>query len=153
MIRLDFPARLLVAAMIVFATAWPVRAGDYAGSKACADCHDEQYESFARHSKKAKSWHSVEIMASDLTPEELRGCYDCHTTGHGRGGFRDYQSTPELADVGCESCHGPGAAHIDSGGDPGLVVRRPALETCESCHNAERVADFKFKPLLFSGAH
>ncbi len=145
--------RAMVTAMGGCALHWPAWAGDYVGSKACADCHDGQYENFSKYSKKSRSWHSVEIMASDLTPEELRGCYECHTTGYGKGGFRDYQSTPGLADVGCESCHGPGRAHADSGGDPELIVRRPALATCETCHNAERVADFNFKPLLFSGAH
>ena len=154
MIRLDFPARLLVAAMIVFATAWPVRAGDYAGSKACADCHDEQYENFARHSKKAKSWHSVEIMASDLTPQEVRECYGCHTTGYGQpGGFVSFEQTPELGHAGCEVCHGPGSEHAEQGGDPELIKRSLTLDDCTTCHNEERVGAFNFKPLLYGGAH
>ncbi len=128
-------------------------AQQYVGSKACSECHEEQYDHFSKFSKKAHSRHSVEIMASDLTEDEVRGCFDCHTTGHGKGGFRDYESTPELADVGCETCHGPGGAHAESGGDPELIQRTPTLATCEGCHNAERVADFNFKPLLFSGAH
>lgn len=128
-------------------------AQQYVGSRACSECHEEQFDHFSNYSKKAHSRHSVEIMASDLTAEELQGCYDCHTTGHGKGGFQDFESTPELADVGCETCHGPGAEHVESGGDPSMISRTPSLTTCETCHNAERVADFKFKPLLFSGAH
>jgi len=147
--------RSTATAMVVLALCCPAGAGagSYAGSQACGDCHVEQYDNFSKYSKKAHSRRSVEIMASDLTPEELRGCYECHTTGYGKGGFTDYQATPELADVGCETCHGPGAEHIGSDGDPELIVRRPELTTCEGCHNAERVADFNFKPLLFSGAH
>lgn len=127
-------------------------AQDYIGSAACGDCHVEQYENFTKYSKKAGSRHSVEIMASDLTPEEQRGCYDCHTTGYGKGGFVDYETTPHLADVGCETCHGPGGEHADMG-DPELITLTPELETCTACHNAERVEDFNFKPLIFSGAH
>lgn len=47
--------------------------------------------------------------------------------------------TPK-ANKGCESCHGPGKAHVDAGGDPALIKRlgqaRPAevSETCTSCH-------------------
>jgi len=128
-------------------------AGGYIGSKACSECHDEQFENFSKYSKKAHSRHSVEIMASDLTQAEVNSCYGCHTTGYGKGGFKDFESTPELGDVGCETCHGPGGEHAESGGDAALITRTPALATCESCHNAERVEDFNFKPLLFSGAH
>lgn len=143
---------LAFAAALFLGCAAGVRAGGYVGSKACSDCHEEQYKHFSDYSKKAKSWHSIEIMASDLTSEEERGCYQCHTTGYGSGGFESIESTPELADVGCETCHGPGAAHADSG-DPELIRRTPSIKDCETCHNAERVADFNFKPLIFSGAH
>jgi len=144
---------LALALALTFAWSGSAAAGSYIGSKACSECHDEQYEHFSQHSKKAKSWHSIEIMASDLTPEEVKGCYECHTTGYGKGGFESIEKTPELADVGCETCHGPGAEHAEAGGDPSLIQRTPSIANCESCHNADRVEDFNFKPLIFSGAH
>lgn len=127
-------------------------AAGYAGSKACQQCHEAQYERFTTYSKKAASWNSVAIMASDLKPDELEGCYECHTTGYGRGGFVSIERTPHLADVGCEVCHGPGLEHSASG-DPALIVKRPGLDDCQACHNSERVRSFKFKPLIHSGAH
>jgi hypothetical protein len=126
-------------------------ASSYVGSAACQPCHAGEYEKFQKYSKKAKSWKSVATMAPKLTPEELRGCYECHVTGYGKGGFVDYAATPQFADVGCETCHGPGAAHADSG-DPSLIGK-PTMATCEGCHNASRVRSFGFKPLLHSGAH
>jgi hypothetical protein len=43
------------------------------------------------------------------------------------------------ANVQCESCHGPGKAHIEAatGGaaKPGNVTRSPAQRLCETCHN------------------
>ena len=124
----------------------------YIGSKNCAPCHEEQYNSFIKHSKKAKSWDSVAIMKPKLKEQELQKCYECHTTGHNKGGFKSIESTPELADVGCETCHGPGSEHAENQ-DPQSIVGKPSIETCTSCHNSERIQDFKFKPLMFSGAH
>lgn len=135
-----------------FVTTGAARAGDYVGSKACAECHEEEYGRYSQHSKKAQSWESVHVMASDLTAQELQGCYECHTTGYGKGGFQDYASTPELSDVGCESCHGPGAQHAEDG-DPASIRRTPELKDCTRCHNQERVQAFGFRPLIHSGAH
>jgi mono/diheme cytochrome c family protein len=128
--------------------------GEYVGSKACADCHAAEFENFSKYAKKAKSDHSIKIMAEKLTPEELKSCYACHTTGYGKpGGFRSFQETPQLAHAGCEVCHGPGADHVEANGDPKLIKRQPLLKECEVCHNEERVKSFNFKPLLHGGAH
>ena len=125
----------------------------YVGSIACADCHAKEYETYVRFAKKAHSFKSVQIMAPKLAPDELRECYGCHTTGYGRpGGFKSPEETPHLADAGCEVCHGPGQAHAASG-DPALIKRRLTIKDCETCHNADRVAAFNYKPLLFGGAH
>ena len=68
------------------------------------------------------------------------------------GNNQSIETTPELADVGCETCHGPGSEHAENQ-DPQSISRKPAVETCTACHNSERIQDFKFKPLIFSGAH
>ncbi len=125
----------------------------YVGSKTCAECHEKQFENYKKYSKKAHSWESVKIMLSDLKPAEAEQCYDCHTTGHGKqGGFISIEKTPDQAEVGCETCHGPGSLHAEDG-DPELIQRTPTIEQCRKCHNEERVGDFNFKPLLFGGAH
>ena len=135
----------------------PVRsqaAATFVGSQACAACHEKEFANYTKFSKKAHSSRSVKVMASDLTPEELKECYACHATGYGQpGGFESFEKTPALADAGCEVCHGPGSAHVDAGGDPELIKGTLDIKDCETCHNAERVANFKFKPMLFGGAH
>ncbi|MBI4805845.1 MAG: cytochrome C [Desulfovibrio sp.] len=134
----------------------PVSAKDeysYVGSKSCAQCHEQQYANFAKYSKKAHAWDSIAVMKPKLKEQELKKCYECHTTGYGKkGGFTSKETTPNLADVGCETCHGPGSAHAESG-DPKQITRRPSTQTCATCHNPERIEDFRFKPLIFSGAH
>ena len=125
----------------------------YVGSETCADCHDAEYESYAAHSKKAHSYASVKVMRKGLTEAEYRECLHCHATGYGQpGGFVSEAETPQMQNLGCESCHGPGSLHADSG-DPEDIVGDLTPEDCERCHNPQRVASFKFKPLLFGGAH
>ncbi len=142
-----------VVVLCVMCTAGPGWAQGFVGSRACADCHAEEYERFEKNSKKAHSWDRLATMASKLTKEELEGCYECHTTGYGKGGFVSHEKTPHLADVGCETCHGPGGDHVDAGGDPEAIHKTPDLATCTGCHNEARVGAFGFKPLIHSGAH
>ncbi|MGE4291441.1 MAG: cytochrome c family protein [Desulfovibrio sp.] len=126
----------------------------YVGSKACADCHDVEYENYSKFSKKAHSGESVKTMAKDLTPGELQECYACHATGYGKpGGFVSFEKTPELGNAGCEVCHGPGSMHVEEGGDKAFIKTDLDIKDCETCHNPERVASFGFKPMLYGGAH
>jgi len=149
-ISLIFSALLAyVLAPAVFATDEP----SYVGSETCGECHPDQFESFTKNSKKSKSYTSVKRMAGKLAPEELRGCYGCHTTGYGKhGGFLSEQETPHLKNNGCEVCHGPGSQHAESE-DPEDLNATIDVEDCMTCHNSERVAAFNFKPLLYGGAH
>jgi hypothetical protein len=125
----------------------------YVGSESCQECHEDQYSSYTAHSRKAHSYASVKTMRKGLTEAEHLECLRCHATGFGRpGGFVSEAETPHLQNLGCESCHGPGSAHVESGA-PGDIVGELTPADCARCHNAERVAIFKFKPLLFGGAH
>jgi len=62
------------------------------------------------------------------------------------------EKTPELANAGCEVCHGPGSEHAQSG-DKSLIQTKLTVEQCQTCHNEQRVKSFGFKPMLFGGAH
>ncbi len=125
----------------------------YVGSQACAECHEEVFANFSQYARKAKSFQSVEIMKKGLSIEEEKGCYKCHTTGYGEpGGFISAEKTPHLKNAGCEVCHGPGSTHVESE-DPEDIITEVSMENCIMCHNSERVAAFKFKPLLYGGAH
>lgn len=69
-------------------------------------------------------------------------CLSCHEDRKNLGehGRAANPRTP-MAGRGCETCHGPGKAHVDAGGDPALI-RNPAQlapsevsATCTACHN------------------
>jgi mono/diheme cytochrome c family protein len=127
--------------------------GEYVGSETCASCHEQEYNNFTKYSEKSDSWEHILKMKPKLTEQEFEECFECHTTGYKRGGFVSYQKTPELANVGCETCHGPGLKHAQSGGDPGLIKANIDQKDCKNCHNDARVEDFDFKPLIYGGVH
>lgn len=130
----------------------------YVGNKACVGCHKAEAADWARsgHGK------AFEMLASGkksgpkhkagLTPDKDyqsdEKCLKCHTTGFGKdGGFVDAGSTPELAGVGCESCHGPGSEYREIHKKKMLDFKRSETKAagaisasrgdkvCEKCHN------------------
>jgi len=132
---------------------WAASEKTYVGSDSCQECHEFEYKSFKTYAKKAHSYKSIEIMKKGLTEAEFRTCFECHTTGFGQpGGFQSVQDTPHLKNAGCEVCHGPGSLHIESE-DPSDLKEDLTAKDCESCHNAERVAAFDYRPLIHGGAH
>jgi hypothetical protein len=154
LVRAAVTTAALICVLLLPAGKAQTQTATYVGSTVCKDCHEQEYENYSKFSKKAHSGESVKAMAKDLTPAELQECYACHATGYGKsGGFVSFEKTPELANAGCEVCHGPGSMHVDEGGDPAFIKVNLDIKDCETCHNPERVASFGFKPMLFGGAH
>lgn len=79
-------------------------------------------------------------------------CLTCHEDQkkgyHGSPHARAKNPRTPAAKQGCESCHGPGQAHVDGGGDktkiknPGTMTLRDANAACESCHNRNLHANY-----------
>lgn len=125
----------------------------YVGSKTCSECHEKEYRNFEAYAKKSDSFGSVINMKKGLTEEEIKECFECHTTGYGEpGGFTSEKETPHLKNAGCEVCHGPGSVHCETGEYEDIKARLTQKD-CETCHNAERVNAFNYKPLVYGGAH
>ena len=125
----------------------------YVGSLACRECHPEEYDNFMTYTKKSSSFQSIEKQMRHLTPDEIKQCYPCHTTGYGQpGGFISLEETPLLKNAGCEVCHGPGSEHVRTA-DPATIIGNLSKKDCEVCHISERVKAFQYKPLIHGGAH
>jgi hypothetical protein len=81
---------------------------------------------------------SAAFAADPVANEVCLTCHDHATTGH--------PSSPHFkAPLRCESCHGDGAKHAESG-DPKLIRSfkgKPAADTCTSCHKDQHVAEWK----------
>jgi DmsE family decaheme c-type cytochrome len=71
-----------------------------------------------------------------------------HATLHGKA---QNERTPAASGRSCETCHGPGKAHVDSG-DATRIKRftaispREASDTCLTCHNRGVHANWKGSP-------
>lgn len=113
----------------------------YLGSKSCSECHQPFVESWddTRH---AGAFATLEKAGKSKDPE----CVNCHTTGYGEeGGFYSMTSTPALANVQCEQCHGPGIEHVS---DYTVPMRLVGEGVCLKCHTGENSPDFDYKTYL-----
>ncbi|MBS1715679.1 MAG: cytochrome c family protein [Armatimonadetes bacterium] len=111
---------------------------DFAGSEACGDCHSDAMKVW-KASGHAKALKTLEDVHHDRDPD----CVHCHVVGLGSTkGFMDRATTPRLADVGCESCHGPGAAHAKDPGGAKMGTVGP--KSCQGCHVGDHSPKFEF---------
>jgi peroxiredoxin len=100
--------------------------GEFVGSAACAECHSKEHELWS------KSAHAVAFATLEHKGEAKNAdCQRCHTTG-----FKQPTGFPAggtaLANVGCESCHGPGKRHVeDKGAHSGTILA--LTDKCDSC--------------------
>ena len=120
-------------------------------SAACKSCHESEYAIWA----KSAHAHSVESLEKKDKDAEAK-CVRCHVTGYGRaGGFpegKKANSGEDLARVGCESCHGPGADHVKDDGKTrgnilGLADKCESfviLQVCGTCHDEANDPGFRF---------
>lgn len=175
---------LLVAVVLALIAPTAARAAEfeYIGTKNCKKCHLKQYKSWettkmattfevlmpgARAEQKTAAGLDPTV---DYTTDEA--CVKCHVTGYGKpGGFVDIETTPELAGVGCETCHGPGGTYVS---DPLMSLKNKEYkkadvvaagmvatvteEQCLGCHNTESpfVGDdyvFDFEANKDTGTH
>jgi len=129
-----FPAALLVTALVfVWSAAVAIAAADSKPGSA-------QTAAVATH---PAATNDANGQASGYAGADT--CMTCHET-EGKGlhgtlhGKAQNPRTPMSA-RGCESCHGPGQAHAESGGDITKIKRfstmapRDVSETCVSCHD------------------
>ena len=115
-----------------------IQTARYSGSKACGVCHRQALHVW----QTSLHPHALQTLAArgeNLDPE----CLPCHVVGlTSVHGFTSTKKTPDLAGVGCESCHGPGAAHSKSP----KTVRFPKVtqSTCFQCHTSNTSPNFQF---------
>lgn len=113
--------------------------GSFAGSKTCSPCHEESYRIFEK-SRHATALQTLEKLGSASDPE----CLICHTVGYRyKSGFVTAKKTPELGDVGCECCHGPGKEHAREGNTD--LIDRGGRESCLMCHTELRSPGFDYE--------
>ena len=133
---------------------------EYVGSRQCKFCHNkphngEQYTVWKsnRHSKAFETLFSREALKFARSrglrtpPSESAACLKCHVTGYDVETQTYLEKLAKEDGVQCESCHGPGSAHMADGKI--LRVNKDAVvdlsaniilaesSICVTCHNPE----------------
>jgi hypothetical protein len=108
-----------------------------AGNQACTSCHGQDAQQWSG-SKHAHAWQTLVDKGFHVDSS----CQQCHTTGFALpGGFQSLKETAALTNVGCESCHGPSAAHVQ---DPRQRTPFLAKDQCTRCHDHENSPKFDY---------
>ena len=107
----------------------------YVGSRNCASCHEYEYSRWSSKAH-ADAFATLVEVGSDYDPE----CVVCHVVGMDRSsGFVTADRTPEMKNVGCENCHGPGSEHVRTWGQAVTVEPK---STCLDCHTPEHSSGY-----------
>jgi hypothetical protein len=118
----------------------------YVGSKSCESCHSKAFQVWSQ-SKHASAFMTIEKVSRTTDPE----CVSCHVVGFAdKGGFVSKEVSPHLADVHCESCHGPRKEHL---ANPTAKVPFDSKKSCEACHTAPHSPKFNYDVYWKSIAH
>jgi len=111
----------------------------YAGTQSCATCHAAA-DAVWRLSGHAHALRTLAKEGEDRDPE----CVRCHVVGLERQtGFASHKKTPDLENVGCESCHGPASKHV---ADPKNRLEKAGSAACGQCHVVQHSPHFDFQP-------
>ncbi len=138
----------------------------FIGAQKCKTCHssDDTGNQFAALSK-MKHAHAFEVLGTDEAkkqgkekniedPQKADECLKCHVTGFGAAENEIAKGFDKTLGVQCESCHGPGEAHMKArmaaaaeedpnvphvfkGVPEGEIVHLPDMAVCTKCHNKE----------------
>lgn len=135
--------------------------GRFVGSEQCKTCHEGSYDKW----KKTPHAHAFQTLEKLAVPRIFDPeCISCHVIGWDTQNFFPYQygyqstaATPKLINVGCESCHGPGEAHVaaENGTDGALKEKLQQALTltkeearkrlrCQNCHDLDNSPAFNF---------
>ena len=113
-----------------------LRKSGYSGSESCGICHELERETwfFTKHA----SAYNTLVKHGAANNDE---CVGCHVVGYSEpGGFTSANQTPELEDVGCESCHGRGGPHLS----PDFAPKGDYSSACAVCHTPEHSLGFEY---------
>ncbi len=112
----------------------------FTGSASCFECH-----AAAAQTHKASLHHHAFAALERKGYQHDPDCLRCHVTGLGEGGYQ--RGVAAFAEVGCESCHGPGSAHVAAaraGRPADAALPQLSAASCVICHDAENSPHFDY---------
>lgn len=114
------------------------------GSPLCISCHPEAGAVWQR----TKHPQAYERLKAQGKQHHL-DCVGCHVTGWRQPqGVCRIDETAGREEVGCESCHGPGSAHLATPVKGTIARPERKKEVCVGCHDLENSPHFDFDTWL-----
>jgi hypothetical protein len=103
----------------------------YAGAPTCAICHQDTHATWLATAH-AGALETLKNIGQGANAD----CLKCHTAGYGSpNGYIDEATTPGLAGVQCENCHGPAGQHTLQPSNLSVrPVKSPDAKICGGCH-------------------
>jgi len=138
-------ARMRIAKLAGVEVPMLLRESGYSGNEACGICHELEQETwyFTKHA----GAYGTLVKHGKASDEE---CVGCHVVGYSKpGGFTSASETPDLENVGCESCHGRGGPHLS----PEFVPKDDYSAVCPTCHTPEHSLGFDYAKFLPRVSH
>ena len=109
----------------------------FATDSSCKQCHPKAHKIW-KGSSHGQAYYTLHKVNKAFDPE----CLVCHTVGFNQqGGFISENDTPNLKNVQCEMCHGPGLDHINN---PKSGWNISARQACKKCHVKNHSPKFNF---------
>lgn len=126
----------------------------FVGAKTCKACHAQAYEVWKkavfwsegqndkgepikRHMGHSKAWETLVQAKKDKD----RSCIGCHSIGFMQpGGYCKTSDVGNRVDVQCESCHGPGSLHAQSGDKK--LMQKATEQSCRECHHVPHIESY-----------
>jgi hypothetical protein len=113
--------------------------GEYVGTTVCGACHIQEHAIW-KMTRHGDAYATLKDANNHRDPE----CIYCHVVGYPRKtGFVNFKETPQLIDVGCENCHGPGSEHIKAPGQK--PFKNAGEDKCVQCHKDDHDPHWDWK--------
>jgi len=118
----------------------------FVGTESCKTCHQREYDKWTT-TLHAQAYKTLQKTGNDRDPD----CVSCHVVGLSHeSGFTSIQERPQMAAVGCESCHGAGSKHL---ADPYAEYKSGGETACLTCHSPSHSPKFSFADYWKKVAH
>ncbi|MGB9603201.1 MAG: multiheme c-type cytochrome, partial [Limisphaerales bacterium] len=101
---------------------------NYVGATVCSMCHPSVHQQWT-NTAHASAYKTLKNIGMNNNA----ACLPCHTVGFGSGGFVNEATTPQLAGVQCENCHGPAGQHLTNPFMIKPIITQSAM-MCGGCH-------------------
>jgi hypothetical protein len=119
----------------------------YLGVENCAICHTKEAAAW----EESNHAHAFQTLINENRAFDS-DCLPCHTTGMGKGGFKNLAESKMFINVQCESCH-TNLADQHQMAKNRLVRKKVDESTCITCHTSKNSPHFNYKSYLKKITH